>query len=347
MTTTRLSDFRSDTVTQPTPAMREAMARAVVGDDVMGEDPTIRQLEKLAAEKMGKEAALFVTSGTQGNLIGVLSQTRPGDEVLLTAESHIYYYEVGGMSALAGTIPHLVPISDGLVTSGHIKEAVRGENIHFPRTTLLCLENTHNRGGGTVMTPEQTKEACLAAHEAGLKVHLDGARIFNAAVALKCDVADLTAPVDSVMFCLSKGLGAPVGSLLAGREELIGEARRWRKMLGGGMRQAGVLAAAGIVALEQMTERLAEDHRLARLLGESLSRIPGLTVDLSRLQTNIIVADVQPEWGDAQKFLDRLREEGVLGSHFGPQKVRFVVHKDIDSSDGEALVEAAKKVIRG
>lgn len=338
-------DFRSDTVTMPTPEMREAMYGAEVGDDVVGEDPTLQKLEHLAAEKVGKEAALFVTSGTQGNLVAVLTHTKRGDEVLMESEAHIYYYEVGGMAALAGVIPRLIPGNAGVITPDALRQALRGENIHFPNPTLLCIENSHNRAGGTIWTPEQIKDVAVAARERGLHVHMDGARLFNAAIAQNCDASELAAPVDSVMFCLSKGLGAPVGSILAGSTEFIKRARKWRKMIGGGMRQAGILAAAGIVSLESMTERLSDDHALALELGQSLSRIQHLTVDLERLQTNIVLVEVDPAWGTAEKLVKTLAAEEILASDFGPQTVRFVTHKDVGKVDVEKLVDALKRLM--
>lgn len=342
----RLVDFRSDTVTTPTPEMREAMARAIVGDDVFGEDPTVLELERRAAQKVGKEAALYVTSGTQGNLVAVLTHTQKGDEVILEAESHIYYYEVGGMSALGGVIPRPVAGEAGVLTPEWLRRAIRGENIHFPTPTLLCLENSHNRAGGAIWTPSQIEAAASVAKEAGLRVHVDGARIFNAALALGCNVKDLVAPVDSVMFCLSKGLSAPVGSMLAGSREFIARARKWRKMLGGGMRQAGVLAAAGLVALENMVNRLAEDHVLARRIGTELAKIPGLEVDLERLKTNIVIVQVDSAWGTAEKLIENLRNEGVLAVDFGPQAVRFVTHKDVGAAEGEKLIATVKKIMK-
>ena len=343
--TQRPADFRSDTVTWPTAAMREAMAQAEVGDDVYGEDPTLRRLEEVAAAKVGKEAALFVTSGTQGNLVSVLAHTQRGDEVLLESESHIYYYEVGGMSALAGVIPRLIRGEAGVIKPEALKQALRGENIHFPKPTLLCIENTHNRAGGTVWTPEQVQAIVEAAHSAGLKVHMDGARVFNAAVAQGLDVRDLTAPVDSVMFCLSKGLGAPVGSILAGSQEFVARARKWRKMVGGGMRQAGVLAAAGLVALESMVERLADDHALAKKIGQALAGMPGLHVALDRLQTNIVLVELDPAWGTAEKFLRLLKAQGLLATDFGPQTVRLVVHKDVGEAEVEKLIRAVQNIM--
>lgn len=340
------SDFRSDTVTVPTPEMREAMYRAEVGDDVLGEDPTLIKLEHLAAEKVGKEAALFVTSGTQGNLVAVLTHTQRGDEVLVEAESHIYYYEVGGISALGGVIPHPIPGKNGVITPEQLRAALRPANIHYPNPSLFCLENTHNRGGGAIWTPEEIQAVSAVAHNAGLKVHMDGARMFNSAVAQGREVKEFTAPIDSVNFCLSKGLGAPVGSILAGSRDFIDKARKWRKMLGGGMRQAGVLAAAGIVALEQMVERLAEDHALAHQIGEALAGVAGLQVRLEGLKTNIVLIDLDPEWGDSEKLLTAMKEEGVLASDFGPHTVRFVTHKDVGEKDVNKLISAVKTIMQ-
>ncbi|HHY38241.1 MAG TPA: low specificity L-threonine aldolase, partial [Clostridia bacterium] len=252
-------DLRSDTVTRPTPEMRRAMAEAEVGDDVYGEDPSVRQLEEIAAETMGKEAALFVASGTMGNQVALMAHTRRQDEVLLEAESHIFFYEAGGMAVLSGLMPFPIRTEDGILRPTDLERALRPSDIHFPKPSLVCLENTHNRHGGRVAGVEEIKKTCDFAHAHGLKVHLDGARIFNAAVALGVNVKSLVKDVDSVMFCLSKGLCAPVGSMLAGTRDFIEEARRCRKLLGGGMRQAGVLAAAGIVALKTMVDRLAED----------------------------------------------------------------------------------------
>lgn len=338
------SDFRSDTVTQPTARMRLAMAEAEVGDDVYGEDPTVQRLEQLAAQMLGKEEALFVTSGTQGNLIAVLSHTQKGNEILLEADSHIYYYEVGGISAVGGVMPRLIKGQNGVITPNALTAALRGENIHFPAPTLLCIENSHNRAGGTVWSAQETAETANAAHEAGLRVHMDGARIFNAAIAQRVDVRELTAPVDSVMFCLSKGLGAPVGSLLLGSREFIAQARKWRKMLGGGMRQAGVLAAAGIVALEEMVDRLAEDHALAHSIASGLQGISNLTVDQNKVQTNIVLIEVSAGWGSARQLVGELRQEGILATEFGAQTMRLVTHKDVGEKDAARVLAAFRKI---
>jgi len=340
-------DFRSDTVTVPTQEMREAMYKAEVGDDVLGEDPTMQALERLAAKKVGKEAALFVTSGTQGNLVAVLTHTKRGDEVLMESEAHIYYYEVGGMSALGGVIPRLIQGNGGVITPEALRHVLRGKNIHFPTPALLCLENSHNRAGGTIWSPEQVEAVAEAARERGLKVHMDGARVFNAAIAQNCTASALVASVDSVMFCLSKGLGAPVGSILAGSAEFIHRARKYRKMLGGGMRQAGVLAAAGIVALESMTERLADDHALALKIGQNLAGIAHLNINLEHLKTNIVLAEVDPVWGTAEMLIQALEKEGVLAAGFGPQVVRFVTHKEVGELDAAKLVDTLKCIMAG
>jgi len=337
-------DLRSDTVTQPSKEMRQAMMWAEVGDDVYGEDPSINKLENLAAEMLGKEAGLFVASGTMGNLIAVLSHTRPGDEVLLEAESHLYYYETGGVAAIAGVMPRLFYSQEGIVKPDHIVDILRSPNIHFPAPTLLCMENTHNRAGGVVMDAIQTQEICILAKKNGLRTHLDGARIFNAAIALNVPVEVMVYPYDSVMFCLSKGLGAPAGSLLVGTKDWIGQARRWRKMLGGGMRQAGVLAVCGIIALEKMVNRLQEDHRLARLLAVGLRDIQGLSVDPEKVRTNIVKITVSGRWGSAPKIRQALKEEGILVNALGETAVRMVTHKDVDEAQIKHLISTVRRL---
>jgi len=340
-------DLRSDTVTLPTDEMRKAMENAEVGDDVYQEDPTINQLEKLAATKVGKEAALFVPSGTMGNLIAVLAHCQRGEEVILGAESHIYYYEVGGISAVAGVMPHAISgDSKETLTSQTIEKALREENIHYPETSLICLENTHNRAGGTICPTQVTKEIYQLAHQRNIQVHLDGARIFDAAVALNLEPAILTKDVDSVMFCLSKGLSAPVGSILAGSQKFIEKARKQRKMLGGGMRQAGVLAAAGIVALVKMVDRLKEDHDNARILGEGLSRIDGINVDLKTVQTNMVYFDLQQSGMDTYQFLSRLSKYNILGAPRPPTKVRLVTHYGTTKEDILTTIKAIKNIIK-
>lgn len=339
-------DLRSDTVTLPTPAMREAMARAEVGDDVWEEDPTAKRLEALAAELTGKEAGLFVASGTMGNLVSVLSQTRPGQEIIVDADSHIFNYEVAGAAVIGGVQTRPIRTERGFLSAAQVREAIRPANIHVPPTGLVCLENTHNRHGGTVCTPEEILAVADAARESGVPVHLDGARLFNAAVALGREVAEFARPVNSATFCLSKGLGAPAGSLVCGSHDFVARARRWRKMLGGGMRQVGVLAAAGFVALEQMVERLAEDHANARRLAEGVARLPGLRVDLARVQTNIAIffAD-RPDRAEA--LVRECLARKVKIHRIGPASIRCVTHKDVDAEDIERAIQAFAEITKG
>jgi threonine aldolase len=325
-------DFRSDTMTLPTPAMRDAMARAEVGDDVWEEDPTVKRLEAMAAERMGKEAGLFVTSGTQGNLVAVCAHTQPGQEVVLDIDCHIFNAEVGGSARLGGVQMRPVKTARGFLSPEQVKEALRPANIHLPQTGLVCLENTHNGHGGTCMTPEETAAVAAVAHGAGVPVHLDGARLFNAAVALKRPAADFTRPVDSVTFCVSKGLGAPVGSVLCGSRDFIVRARRFRKMFGSGMRQAGIIAAAGIVALDTMVDRLAEDHVNARTLAEGLARLPKISIDLTSVQTNIVRFHVERP-GGADELVKKAAARNVKVHAAGPTSIRCVTHKDIDAED--------------
>ena len=337
----RTIDLRSDTVTQPTPAMREAMAQAVVGDDVFDEDPTVHRLEAMAAELMGKEAGVFVASGTMGNLACLLAHCGRGDETIVGSESHILHYEVGSAAGLGGIQLRPVPNNaHGMLDPDAIADTIRGENIHFPRTALLCLENTHNRCGGGILTPEETAQLAQLAHRFDVAVHLDGARIFNAAVALDVPARELTVEVDSVTFCLSKGLSAPVGSLVCGSADFVARARKARKMLGGGMRQVGVIAAAGVVALETMVERLADDHEHARLLAQGLAQVPGLRIDPADIQTNIVVFHVD----DGASFQQRLRGQGVLTTAFGPSRVRMVTHYGIERQDIDEALERVRRV---
>ena len=339
-------DLRSDTVTLPTDEMREAMKNAEVGDDGRQEDPTVNRLEKLAAKKLGKEAALFVSSGTMGNLVAVLSHCQKGDKIILQADSHMYYYEGEGMSAVAGVIPRLIAGNKGVPNPQDIKKAFREENINYPKTKLICLENTHNIAGGTVIPPKITEEICQLAHQRNIFVHLDGARIFNAAIALNIEVSDLVKSVDSVMFCISKGLSAPVGSILIGSKEFIQKARKNRKMLGGEMRQAGIIAAAGIIALEKMVERLREDHKNARLLGIGLADLDGLKVDLETVQTNMVNFDFQEVGMDNNQFLAKLAKYNILGSPQPPAKVRLVTHYGISEEDIYTTLKAIKEIVR-
>jgi len=336
----RTVNLRSDTVTLPTEKMRRAMYEAEVGDDVYGEDPTVNRLEEMAAEMLGHEAAMFVCSGTMGNEVSVLTHVRRGEEVIVEAESHVYYYEVGGIAGLAGAQPRIVAGVDGVMTVADFEAALRPANIHYPRTTLLCLENTHNRAGGTVMTPAQTNALAAAAHAHGIKVHLDGARLFNAVVHLGVKPHELAAAVDSGQICLSKGLCCPVGSLVAGSSEFIVEARRNRKLLGGGLRQAGFLAAPAIVALTEMVDRLADDHARARQLAEVLAGLPGVKIDLGTVQTNIVCFFVD----DAPFWVDALLQRGVLANVFGPTKVRLVTHKDVSGEDIDYTIQMLTEV---
>lgn len=333
-------DLRSDTFTHPTAAMRQAMFEAEVGDDVFMEDPTVRRLEGMAAEAMGKEAALFVASGTMGNLVAVLTQTQRGDRVVVGDEAHIYYYEGDGERRLAGV--ELVPLpndAQGGLDPALVQEALEASG---PPATLVCLENTHNRCGGGVLTAAETAAVADVAHSHGARVHLDGARIFNAAVALGVPAAELTAPVDTVSFCFSKGLSAPVGSILNGRADTIAEARQVRRMVGGAMRQVGVIAAAGIVALETMVERLAQDHENARILAEGLATLPGIRLDPASVRTNIIAFDL--EGWEPPEFLAALKAAGVLAVPFGPHRIRMVTHNDVSREDVEKALERIRTV---
>lgn len=326
-------DLRSDTVTTPTPEMRKAMAAAEVGDDVYGEDPTVRRLEERAAGLLGKEDGLYVPSGTMGNLVSVMTHVARGNEVVLEAEAHIYYYEVGGLCVVAQAVPRLISGENGTFTPEMLAAALRAPNVHFPLPVLLCLENTHNRAGGAVWPQDRFDAVADAAHQAGLAVHLDGARVFNAATYLGRPAAEVACKADTVMFCLSKGLAAPVGSCLVGPKDWIARARKNRKIVGGGLRQVGVLAAAGLVALDTMIERLADDHANARTLAAGLSEIKGLGVDAAGVQTNMVMCYVDGLGITAPDFSKRLTAKGILTNAVDPRKVRFVTHKDVSASD--------------
>jgi threonine aldolase len=342
-------DLRSDTMTLPTPEMREAMARAEVGDDVWGEDPTVRRLEAAAAARLGKDAALLVTSGTMGNLVSVVAHTQAGQEVVLDLDSHIYNYEVAGGTIVGHVQMRPVKTERGFLTPEQLQESLRPANIHIPPTGLVCLENTHNRHGGTCCTPEEIAAVAGVAHGAGVPVHIDGARIFNAAVALKRDPREFAAPVDSITFCLSKGLGAPVGSVVCGPAPFIERARRVRKMVGGGMRQAGIIAAAGLVSLERMVDRLSDDHANARALAEAAAAMPGLVVDLGSVQTNIVV--IRIDRGDRARSTAATDElvkgcaaRKVKVHAMGPTAIRCVTHKDVDAGDIRRAVDAFREL---
>jgi len=331
-------DLRSDTVTLPTDEMRQAMYEAQVGDDVFREDPTINHLEELAAKVTGKEAALFTTSGTMANLIAILTHTRPGNEIIVGSEAHTFQNEVGGASALGGVVMRTVPNDEnGQINLDLVEQAIRTKNIHFPETTLLCLENTHNRCGGAVLTPEYTEASTELAHNHGLEVHLDGARIFNAAVALNVPVTDLTNTVDSVCFCVSKGLSAPIGSLLCGSQDFVDRARKYRKMLGGGMRQAGVIAAAGIVAIQKMVPRLTEDHANAQRLAKGLADTPGIIINPEVIKTNIVIFNTSGKI-TADEFIRQMGTRQVKFSG-GGQRVRAVTHRMISEADVDKAID--------
>lgn len=342
----RVVDLRSDTVTLPTEEMLEAIRTAELGDDVYGEDPTVNRLEELAAKKMGKEAALLTTSGTQANLASVMSQTERGDEVILEAHAHMYSHEVGAFSVIGGLVPRLVTGHMGVMTPQDIEAVLRQPNIHFPPTRLICIENTHNYAGGTVWSPSQIKAVCEFAKTRRLNVHMDGARIFNAAVAQNIDVRELTRYVDTLMFCLSKGLSAPVGSLVVGSRSLVDRARRYRKMFGGGMRQAGIIAAPGIIAIEKMIDRLKDDHENAKLLARGLSKIDGISLDLDHIQTNIVRYDVSGLGIAAIEWVARLRDLGVKAGAQEAGSVRMVTHRGIEKEDIEYTLEIAEKVAK-
>jgi len=340
---TRVVELRSDTFTLPTDSMRRAMAAAEVGDDVWDEDPTIHRLQERAAEMVGKEASLFVPSGTMGNLCALLTHTESGQEVLVEGESHIFHSEAAGASVVGGLQLRPLETPDGRLQPEQVRAAIREPDIHQPPTGLLCLENTHNRRGGTCLSPAQTQALCEVAHAAGFPVHLDGARVFNAAVALDVDARRLTGPVDSVMFCLSKGLSAPVGSMLAGSTAFIERARRWRKLLGGGMRQAGVLAAAGLCALDEMAGRLADDHRNARHLAEGLQGLPGIGIDLARVETNMVFGDCQPPL-TAAAFIERCAEAGILLDQASLHRWRMVTHRGVTADDVDYAIATVRRL---
>ncbi len=338
-------DLRSDTVTRPTPEMRRAMAEAEVGDDVYMEDPTVERLQERAAELFEREAALFVPTGSMGNLIAVKLHTEPGNEIILEARSHILNYELGSLSMVAGVVPRAIPTQTGLLSWEEIEAAIRPSIYYCAQTRLICLENTHNMAGGTVMPLELMRHISHCAHERGLPVHLDGARIFNAATYLNTSVAELTRHCDSVMFCLSKGLGAPVGSMLLGTRAFIERARHLRKLLGGGMRQVGVLAAAGLVALEQMPKRLEEDHANARFLAERLLELRGISLDLELVQTNIVIFDISGTGMRTEQFSALLKERGVLANGISPRHMRILTHYDVNRRDCERALQIMKELI--
>ena len=342
-------DLRSDTVTRPGAAMWEAMRRAPLGDDVFGDDPTVAALEQRSAALLGKEAALFVPSGTMANQVAIRTWTEPGDEIIVEAGSHIYQYEGGAYAALSGVSIKCIEGVRGLMHAEQVRAGVRppGGLSHFPNTRLVCVENSANRGGGTCYPPGQLVAIADVAREAGLLLHLDGARLFNAAVATGCPAAELAAPFDSISFCLSKGLGCPVGSVVVGSRAFVERGHRFRKMFGGGMRQAGVLAAAGLYALDNHLDRLADDHRRAHRLADGLAAVPGIEVDLEGVETNMVYLDVAGTGLDAAGFLERLAPLEVLPVLIGATTLRAVTHLDIDDAGVEQAIAAFTEVAAG
>ena len=336
-------DLRSDTVTKPTPDMRRAMAAAEVGDDVLGDDPTVKELELKTAELLGKDAAIFVPSGTMANQLAIRSQTQHGDEIMLDANAHIYWYEAGASAALSGVICRTLPGVRGIFTAADVRAALRPKDIHFPPTTLLAVENTHNRGGGSIWLLEQIREVCSAAHEAGLRTHLDGARLWNASAATGIPESDYARDFDSVSVCFSKGLGAPVGSALAGSTEFVERARRFRKQFGGGMRQAGIIAAGALYALQNHRERMSDDHANAKLLASGLSGIPGISVSSDMIDTNMVYFDV--EHRPAMEVIGLLKEMNILIMSTGEHTIRAVTSLAVDADDISRTVDAVKKIM--
>lgn len=337
-------DLRSDTVTRPTEKMRKAMYKAEVGDDVYRDDPTMLALEEKAAEKLGKQAALFVPSGTMGNQVAVMTHTQRGDEIILEEDSHIYVNEVGGIAVLAGVQAKTLKGVSGVVHAKEIENAIRDENIHYPRTSLICIENTHNNAGGKVTPLETMKQVYEVGQKHTIPIHLDGARVFNAATYLKVDVKKITQYADSVNFCLSKGLCAPIGSILLGSNDFIDKARKNRKLLGGGMRQVGILAAAGIIALDEMTERLQEDHDHAKLLAEGLADIPGIQIDVDGVQTNIIMLDITGMGLNGNQLSEHLKKENIQINGSKNGKIRLVTHAFFAKEDIEIVLKAIRKM---
>ena len=335
--------MRSDTLTMPSPEMRKVMAEAELGDDVYGEDPSVNHLLEVAAEKLGKEKGIFVASGTMGNLIGLLVNARSGEEVIADAEAHIFLYEAAGAAACGGIQIMPVATPRGVMKVDQVLEAIRPDDQHMPRTAALCIENTHNRHGGVAWPLAELKAVSDAAHERGLAVHMDGARIFNAAIATGSDAREIAACADTVTFCLSKGLGAPVGSVLVGPANKIDAALRWRKMLGGGMREIGMLAAAGTYSLERMVTRLAEDHANARTLAEGIAEMPGVKIELDRVQTNLVVFEVESM--SQREFLEACAARGLKGGGMGPRRVRFVTRYGIGSEDVQTALEVISDVL--
>ncbi|RLC47601.1 MAG: threonine aldolase [Candidatus Coatesbacteria bacterium] len=343
-----MSDFRSDTVTKPTPKMRQAMASAVVGDDVLGDDPTVQALEAKAAEMLGLEAALFVPSGTMGNEIAVNVWTNPGDEIILESRSHIYLYEAGGPARISGVQVCPIETTDGAMPIEAVRASIRdSSDPHCPTTSLICVENTHNMHGGRVLPIDYLRSLRELSLKQQIPIHLDGARLFNAVHASGISAREYAALADSVMFCLSKGLGAPIGSMLVGSAEFIERARRVRKVLGGGMRQVGVIAAPAIIALEEMVDRLHIDNENAKRLALGIAGLPGVVLDPDTVDTNIVLVRLVPPAPSAEELFRQLADRGVLSIPLGPDLIRFVTHKDVDETDVERLTSAFRQVLTG
>ena len=340
-------DLRSDTFTKPSPGMREAIAHAEVGDDVFGEDPTVNRLQEKVASMLGKEAGLFVASGMMGNQVAVNAHTQPGDEVILEFDSHIFQYEAGAPALLSGVQLCPLPGERGVLTAEQVEAAIRPDNVHYPRTSLVCLENTHNRAGGTIYPLEEMGRIREVADRYGLKMHLDGARLWNASVATGIPLEEYGRYFDSVSVCFSKGLGAPVGSLIAGDRAFISRARRYRKVYGGGMRQVGILAAGALYALEHNVERLAEDHRNARRLAEAVAVLTGGSVDLNSVETNIVIFEIDPKTMSAQQAAKALEERGILLLPFGPTRLRAVTHLEVLEEGIDQAIAAFREVFAG
>ncbi len=338
-------NVRSDTQTLPTPAMRDAIYHAALGDDTYDEDPTVQEFEALAARMMGMEAALLVLSGNMGNLSALMAHGSPGDEVIIDTDSHIFYYEVGGLANIAGLMPMPVSSHRGMLDPAEVAAAIRPANLHYPKARLLCLENTHNRSGGRVMPLELHRELCQVAHDRGLAVHLDGARIFNAAIAAGCTATDYTRDVDSIQVCLTKGLGCPLGSFVAGSREFIERVDRARKRLGGGMRQAGIIAAAGIYALKNNIDRLADDHRRARMLAEQLDDLPDLSVELESVESNMVYVDHSATGMSSSDFAVRLKATGIIVSTRPPHHIRMCTNLHHNDDTIEEIVNRVRKVL--
>jgi threonine aldolase len=331
------ADLRSDTVTKPPPEMRKAMAEAIVGDDVLGDDPTVSELERLVAELTGKEAAMFVPSGTMSNQIAIACHCRPGDAILIEEDAHMIHYEVGGSAVIAGVVSWTLPSHRGAIAPTDIRRRYRKGDLHTPKTALLCLENTHNRAGGAVISQAHLADTRQLAHELGLSVHMDGARVWNAAVAQGVSVREIAQYADSISVCLSKGLRAPVGSVLCGPAEFMDRARIWRKRLGGGMRQAGILAAAGIISVTQMIDRLAKDHARAKRLAKAVAKLPGLQVDIDGVETNLVLVNTKLP---ADLWQERMEARGILFFGVAPNRFRMVTHADVDDVAIDATIEA-------